>query len=71
MWLVNYNDFSLFHEEMKVILWSIHTFWYKGLAKTNEKSQVLKKALCFVKIIVRIKKPFSPKGQKTMNLTFV
>ena len=33
---------------MKVILWSIRTFWYKGLAKNNEKNRVLKK-VCFLK----------------------
>ena len=34
---------SLFHEKMKMILWSIRTFWYKGLAKNNRKNRVWKK----------------------------
>ena len=42
---------------MKVILWSIRTFWYKGLAKYNEKSRVLKKGLFLEKIIVGTEKP--------------
>ena len=29
--------FMFFYEKVKVILWSIRTFWYKGLAKTKEK----------------------------------
>ena len=38
--LVFYLAVSLFYEKVKVILWTIHTFWYKGLAKMERKSQV-------------------------------
>ena len=41
---------------MKVILWSIRTFWYKGLAKNNEKSRVFKKSVFLEKIVVRTEK---------------
>ena len=47
---------------MQVILWSIRTFWYKGLAKNIEKWRLWKKNLYSVKIIVRTEKPFSTKG---------
>ena len=33
--LLIYNEFSLFYEKVKMILRSIRTFWYKGLAKTK------------------------------------
>jgi len=49
---------------VKVIRWSIRTFWYKGLAKNNEKWQVRKKGLYYEKIVVRIKKPFFTKVSK-------
>ena len=32
-------------QKVKVILWSIRTFWYKGLAKNNETSRVLEKGV--------------------------
>ena len=35
IWLIIYNDFSLYYQSVKVILWSIHNFWYKGLAKSQ------------------------------------
>ena len=41
----NLHWFSLFHENMKVILWSIHTFWYKGLAQNNERKLEKKRPL--------------------------
>ena len=31
-----YNDFTLFYEQVKMILWSIHIFWYKGSAENKE-----------------------------------
>ena len=49
---------------MKVILWSIRTFWYKGLAKIKEKWRARKKGLYSEKIIARTEKRFSTKGSK-------
>ena len=43
--MVIYNDVSLFYEQMEAILWSIHTFWYKGLAKIKEKVKFEKMSL--------------------------
>ena len=42
---VIYNGFSFFYEKMKMILWSIRTFWYKGLAKIKGKSSLIKMSL--------------------------
>ena len=50
---------------MKVILWSIHTFWYKGLANIKEKNRVQKKA-SILKIVARMKKLFFTKGSKNL-----
>ena len=36
--------FSLVYEKVKMILWSIRTFWYKGSAKTMENDKFEKKA---------------------------
>ena len=52
----NYNDFSLFQEKVKVILWSIRTFWYNGLGKNNEKSRVLKKGVFLEKIVAQVRR---------------
>ena len=35
---------SMIYQKMKVILWSIHAFWYKGSAKNEGKWLVRKKA---------------------------
>ena len=43
--MVIYNYISLFYETMKVSLWSIRTFWYKGLAKTKMKNDEFGKCL--------------------------
>ena len=59
--------FLLFCKKMKVIIWSIHTFWYKGLANKDEKKekwQVRKKGLYSETIIVRTAKRFFTKGSK-------
>ena len=44
-----YYDLSLTHEKVKVIRWSISTFWYMGLATNNEKWWVRKKGLYYDK----------------------
>ena len=51
----NYNDFSLFHKKVKVILWSMRFFWYKGLAKIRKKIE-FEKRVFLEKIIVGMKK---------------
>ena len=47
---------------MKVILWPIHTFWYKGFAKFNEKSDEFDKCIC-AENEFDLQKRFLPKGQ--------
>ena len=42
--IVFYLDLSLFYPEVKMILWSIRTFWYKCSAEIKEKCKVCKKA---------------------------
>ena len=42
-----YNDLSLFDQKVKMILWSIHTFWYKGSAEN--KGNKLGKMFFFLK----------------------
>ena len=41
--LMFYNVFSLFYQKVKMILWSIRTFWYKGSAENKGNWQVRKK----------------------------
>ena len=62
IWLVVYFDFSLFHEKVKLILWSIRTFWYKGFLEKQWKMTSLKKGFYSEKTVVRIKKLFFIKG---------
>ena len=52
-----------------MILWSIHTFWYKGSAEIKEKCQVRKKALFLKNNSQGLKAVFSQRAKKTMNLT--
>ena len=35
---------SFFYQKSNMILWSIHTFWYKGLAENHKKEHVHTKA---------------------------
>ena len=56
--LVIYHDLLLFYQEVKMILWSIHTFWYKGLAEQIKKWQV------------RGKEYISQKTAQTIRLIF-
>ena len=53
--------FHYFAKKVKVILWSIRTFWYKGLAKTMKNDKFEKKASILKKIIVCMKKRFFKK----------
>ena len=58
----NLPSFSFFEEKVKVILWSIRTFWYKGLAKkTMKNGEFEQKASILKKKVVRMKKLFSKK----------
>ena len=50
-----------------MILWSIRTFWYKGLAKHHEKCQVIKTCLLFVKIAAQVR---GLTFQKSVHLVF-
>ena len=43
--IVFYPDFSLFYQKVKMILWSIHTFWYKGSSGKKENDKFEKRAL--------------------------
>ena len=42
--LVIYHEFSLVYQKSNMILWSIHTFWYKGSAENKNKNKVREKA---------------------------
>ena len=67
IWLVIYHDFSLFHENMNVIVWSIRTIWYKGLAEIKEKWRVRKKWLFLIKIAAQVRRLIF---QKSFYLVF-
>ena len=51
-----YNDVSLFYEQVKIILWSIHTFWYKGLSDIKENEKFGKKGLYLSKIAAPLRR---------------
>ena len=40
---VFYNVFSQFYQKSNMILWSIRTFWYKGSAENNKKTDLREK----------------------------
>ena len=63
--------FSLFHEKMKVILWSIRTFWYKGLAKIRKKIEFAKKLYSAKNNSSDGKAVFHKRVKKSMKFTFV
>ena len=67
MRLVFYNDFSIFYEKMKMILWSIRTFWYKGSAENEEKMQVRTKAPFLKNNSPDWKADFPKKSKKQKN----
>ena len=50
-----YHDFSLFYEKVKMIMWSIRTFWYNGSAE-NKKMTTSKKELFLSKIAAQIRR---------------
>ena len=53
---------------MKMILWSICTFWYKGLAENKEKLQVREKGPSSQKWQQRLKGCISPEGYKNKKI---
>ena len=53
-------------QKMKFILWSIHTFWYKGLAKKRKMTSWKTNASILKKTIVRTEKWFFTKGSKNL-----
>ena len=65
--MVIYNIFILFYQTVKMILWSIRTLWYKGLAKIKEKLRVRKKGLFLEKIAAQVR---SLIFQKSFYLVF-
>ena len=48
--------FSICHAKRQVVLWSIHTFWYKGSAKIKGKNQVRKKGLFLLRIAAKTRR---------------
>ena len=54
---------------MKMILWSIHTFWYKGLATKNETRQVRKNGL-YSENDSDYKYVFHQRVEQSMKFTF-
>ena len=56
-----YNDVSLLYQKMKIILWSIHTLWYKGSAPNKEKRQGRKMSLSLKNSSPESKADFSKK----------
>ena len=62
----------IFHflQKVKMILWSMSTFWYKGFAKINEKNQVWKKGLILENNSPGLKADFHQQVKKTMKLVF-
>ena len=55
---------------MKVILWSIRTFWYKGLAKIRAKIKFVKKPLVCKNSSSDEKAVFHQRVQESMKFVF-
>ena len=63
-------DCSLLYQKTKIILWSIHTFWYKGSAENREQWQVRQKVVFIKNISPGLKADFSQRVNKSMKFTF-
>ena len=62
----------IFHDftKVKMILWSIHTFWYKGLAKIKETNRVWKKGLFLSKIAAQVRRHIFRKSFYLSDLVY-
>ena len=57
-----YNDFSEFYTKVKMILWSIRTFWYRGSAENQKNDKFQKRAISFKNSSPDLKADFSEKS---------
>ena len=58
------------YQKVKVILWSVRTFWYKGFAKIKEKWRVRKQGLFLKSNSPGLKADFHKRVNKLMKFTF-
>ena len=63
--LVFHHEVSLFDQKVKMILWSIHTFWYKVRPKTKENYKFEKRTLPLKKKTAQTRRLIFPNKSKS------